>query len=65
LMSMSTIDGSSVIDGSLLEVIYIRWITACSIPFRVVEVEEFRALLLYLNPTIDNYLPSSHNIIQQ
>lgn len=46
LMSMSTIDGSSVIDGLLLEVLYIRWITACSIPFRMVEVEEFRVLLL-------------------
>jgi hypothetical protein len=31
----------------------------------MVEVEEFRALLLYLNPTIDNHLPSSHNTIQQ
>jgi hypothetical protein len=52
------------LDGALLEVLYIRWITTCGIAFRMVEIEEFRALLLYLNPAIDNYLPSSHTTIQ-
>jgi hypothetical protein len=30
----------------------------------MVEIEEFRALLLYLNPAIDNFLPSSYTTIQ-
>ena len=55
---------TGTLDGSLIEVLYIRWITACGIAFRMVEIEEFRTLLLYLNLAIDNYLPSSHTTIQ-
>jgi hypothetical protein len=36
-----------------LEVLYIRLITTWRIAFRMVEVEESRALLLYLNPPIE------------
>jgi len=52
------------IDGVHLEILYIRWITACGVPFRMVEIEEFRALLLYLNPHIDTFLPSSYSTIR-
>jgi hypothetical protein len=56
---------AGAIDGAHLEILYIRWITACGVPFRMVEIEEFRALLLYLNPHIDTFLPSSHSTIRQ
>ena len=39
---------AGAIDGAHLEILYIRWITACGVPFRIVEIKEFRALLLYL-----------------
>jgi hypothetical protein len=53
------------IDGAHLEILYIQWITAYGVPFHMVEIEEFRALLLYLNPYIDTFLPSSHSTIRQ
>ena len=33
----------SHIDGNILEDIYVAWITACGVPFEIVEREEFRA----------------------
>lgn len=56
--------GNEALDGDIVEILYIKWITACSIAFRMVEIEEFRALLLHLNPAVDNFLPSSHTTIQ-
>jgi hypothetical protein len=55
---------NEALDGDIVEILYIKWITACSVAFRMVEIEEFRTLLLYLNPAIDNFLPSSHTTIQ-
>ena len=34
-----------------------------TIPFRMAELEEFRTLLVYLNPEIDCWLPSNHETI--
>ena len=53
------------IDPDQLEVLYVRFITACSLPFRLVECSEFRALLAYLNSDIDTWLPDTHETIKK
>jgi hypothetical protein len=54
---------SNSLDGSHLEVLYIKFLTACHLPLRLVECPEFRDLLSYINDDIDTWLPSSHNTI--
>lgn len=56
--------GSSI-NGNTLEILYTRFITACNEPLRLVECEQFRDLLYYLNREVDNWLPSSHNTVQE
>src|ERR1700709_562891 len=51
------------ISGGHLEVLYVKFITACHLPLRLVECPEFRDLLSYINDDIDTWLPSSHNTI--
>src|SRR6266536_4066875 len=51
------------ISGSHLEVLYIKFITACHLPLRLVECPEFRDLLNYINNDIDTWLPTSHTTI--
>ncbi|KAF5981722.1 ribonuclease H-like protein [Fusarium bulbicola] len=53
------------IDPDQLEVLYVRFITACSLPFRLVECPEFRALLAYVNNDIDTWLPDTHKTIRK
>jgi hypothetical protein len=53
------------IDPDQLEVLYVRFITACSLPFRLVECPEFRALLAYINNNIDTWLPDTHETIRK
>jgi len=53
------------IDPDQLEVLYVRFITACSLPFRLVECPEFRALLAYVNDDIDTWLPDTHETIRK
>ncbi|KAL6406276.1 hypothetical protein AUP68_10447 [Ilyonectria robusta] len=53
------------IDPNQLEVLYIRFITACSLPFRLVEYPEFQALLACLNTDIDTWLPDTHKTIKK
>jgi hypothetical protein len=53
------------IDGDTLEILYVRFITACNEPVRLVECQQFRDLLYYLNKQVDNWLPASHNIIRE
>jgi hypothetical protein len=50
----------NAIDPGTLEVLFVQFIVACSLPFRLVECPEFRAFLYYLNTEIDNWLPLSH-----
>jgi hypothetical protein len=52
------------LDPAVLEQLYIRWITTCSVSFRMATLPEFRALLGYLNPEIDNWLPNSISTIR-
>ena len=47
------------LDPSVIEQLYVRWITTCGVSFRMATLSEFRALLHYLNPEIDNWLPNS------
>lgn len=51
-------------DPDQLEVLYIPWVSACSVTFRMVECPEFRALLYYINKYINTWLPRSHNTVQ-
>lgn len=53
------------IDPDQLEALYVRFITACSLPFRLIECPEFRALLAYLNTDIDTWLPDTHETIRK
>ena len=48
-----------------LEALYVRFISACSLPFRLVECPEFRALLSYLNDDVDTWLPDTHVTIKK
>ena len=48
-----------------LEALYVRFIAACSVPFRLVECPEFRAFLVYLNADIDSWLPDTHATIRK
>jgi len=52
------------INPGILEVLYVQFLVACSLPFRLVECPEFRAFLYYLNNEIDNWLPSTHEHIR-
>jgi hypothetical protein len=53
------------IDPDRLEALYVRFVAACSLPFRLVECPEFRALLAYLNTDIDTWLPDTHETIKK
>jgi hypothetical protein len=52
------------LDGDVLEVLYVRFIAACNIPLRLVENQDFRAFLTYLNPGVSRWLPASHSTIR-
>lgn len=55
---LSTI-ATQALDPAIVEQLYVRWITTCGVSFRMATLSEFRALLYYLNPEIDNWLPNS------
>ena len=52
------------LDPAVLEQLYVQWITTCGVSFRMATLAEFRALLHYLNPEIDNWLPNSSPTIR-
>jgi hypothetical protein len=56
--------GSLPLDGDTIEVLYVKFISACNLPLRLVECPEFRAFLHYLNEDIDRWLPTLHNTIR-
>ncbi len=55
---------TQTLDPATLEILYVRWISACGIAFRMVEIEEFRDLIQYLNKEVNNHLPKAHATIQ-
>ena len=60
---LSTVD-TQTLDPAVLEHLYIRWIVSCGVSFRMASREEFRTLLQYLNPEVNNWLPHSTTTIQ-
>lgn len=52
------------LDADVIEVLYTRFIAAHHESLRLVECAEFRALLTYLNPETDAWLPEDHKTIQ-
>ena len=60
---LSTI-ATRALDPAIVEQLYIRWITTYGVSFRIATLSEFRALLYYPNPEIDNWLPNSIPTIQ-
>lgn len=57
--------GDQPLDGDVVEVLYVKFITACSQSLRLVECPEFRAFLTYLNKDINRWLNASHNTIKE
>lgn len=47
-----------------LKQVLVRWITRCSVSFRMNERLEFRDVLYLLNPNINTWLPASHTTVQ-
>lgn len=48
-----------------LESLYVRFVTAASLPLRLVECAEFRAFLTCLNADIDTWLPDTHDSVKK
>ena len=58
-------DGGAVpLNGDVIEVLYVKFISARNMPLRLVECPEFRAFLYYLNKDIDRWLPATHNTVR-
>ena len=53
------------IDIDQFEILFVKWIARYSIPFRIVECEEFRAMIKHINKTCDEWLPRSHSIVKE
>jgi hypothetical protein len=62
---VETDGGVLSLNGDAIEVLYVKFISACNLPLRLVECPEFRAFLHYLNEDIDRWLPSSHHTIRE
>ncbi len=61
---LSAFDSGSIpLDGDVIEVLFVKFISACNMPLRLVECPEFRAFLHYLNEDIDRWLPSTHKTV--
>lgn len=56
---------ASEIDTTQFEILFVRWIARCSVPLRMVECEEFRALIRFINDSCDEWLPQSHNTVTE
>jgi len=58
-------EDSGSLDAGTIEVLYVKFIAVCNLPLRLVECEEFRAFLVYLNKDINAWLPNSHQTIRE
>jgi hypothetical protein len=52
------------LDGNVVEVLLVKLLSACSLPLRIVECQEFQDFVTYLNHDINQYLPRSHHTIR-
>ena len=50
---------TTTINPNVLEQLVVRWIVRCSVPFIMVETEEFCTLANYLNPNASSFLKSA------
>lgn len=50
-------------DPSVMELLVVRWISRCSISLHMMQCDEFRALLNYLYPDINLWLPLSNKTV--
>jgi hypothetical protein len=58
-------DGGDIpLDGDIIKVLFVKFIAACNMPLRLVECQEFRTFLTYLNGDIDRWLPSRHETVR-
>ena len=57
-------DKEPAINQATLEWLVIRQVAKCSVPFYMVQTEEFRAMLTYLNPKVEEHLPGLSNTIK-
>jgi hypothetical protein len=53
------------INPYVLELLFVQWFAHGSIPFTIIEYEEFRTLLAYINHDIDAWLPGLVNIVKE
>ncbi len=60
----TTLKSNIVLDPDVLEVLYVKFISACNLPLRLVSCLEFRAFLHYLNPDINTWLPGNYKTIR-
>ena len=51
----------STLKGDPLEILLVRLLASSNLPPRIVEVEEFRDLIFYLNRDADDVFPHSHS----
>jgi hypothetical protein len=54
-----------VLDGNSVEALFVNFIASCNLPLRLVECNEFRAFLTYLNDDINAHLPTSDTSIRK
>ena len=54
-----------LINRDHFEQLYVRWTACCSISFRMVECVEFRALFQFIDDTVNDWLPQSHNTVKE
>ena len=54
---------ADTLDPSILKVLWVNVLSACSLALRLVCVPEFRVFLAYLNSDINVWLPSSSTMI--
>ncbi len=53
------------LDPHVLELLFVRWFAKGAVPLSIIECEEFRALLAYINRDINTWLPSSAETIKK
>ena len=51
--------------GTILEILWVNFLVACSLALRLICVPQFRAFLQYVNPKVLEYLPTSANTIRE
>jgi hypothetical protein len=51
-------------DITTFQQLFVRWISRCSAPLLMTEKSEFRDLLIFLNPEVEDALPANHETVR-